>query len=139
MKKIIFVLLSLFSLAVSADENINGGFVVAPILADGYVAYGDCLAPNEMENDEAGYVAGSYVAIISGQTATDIKRINAVSDKTYYSLQDNLLHVYSSASLYSLEGKRICSLKADAQMGTGSLPDVFILKFKDGSAWKLQK
>lgn len=139
MRKIIFILVSLFSLAISADETINGSFVVAPMSADGYAAYGDCLAPSEMESEEISFVAGTYVTIISAQTATDIKDVNAVSDKPYYSLKDNLLKVNSSASLYSLEGRRICSLKTNDKIGIGILPDVFIIKFKDGTTYKLQR
>ena len=93
MKKIIFLLMSLFSLVVSADDNINGGFIVAPILADGYTTYGDCLAPKEVENGEASYVTGTCVTIICAQTTTGIKGINAIKDKPYYSLQGYSLKV----------------------------------------------
>jgi len=139
MKKIIFLLMSLFSLAVSAADNINGGFVVAPILADGYAAYGDCLSPAAMESDGTSYVAGSFVTIINAQTTTDIKSVNAIDGKSYYVLQGNLLKVYSPASLFSLDGKQICSLKTDAQIDIATLPGVFVIKFKNGTAYKLQK
>lgn len=139
MRKIIFILMSLFSLGAFADNNINGGFVVAPILAEGYAAYGDWLAPSENGNDEASYISGTYITIIGAQTATDIKSINVVGDKTFYNFSGNVLKVYSPASLYSLDGKRICCLKANTQIVTSNLPGMFILKFKDGSAWKLQK
>ena len=46
MRKIIFLLMSIFSMAASADDKLNGGFIVAPILAENYAAYGDYLAPN---------------------------------------------------------------------------------------------
>lgn len=139
MKKIIFLLMSLFSLAVSADDNINGGFVVAPMLADGYAAYGDCLAPKEVENGEASYVTGTCVTIISAQTTTDIKGINATEDKPYYGLLGISLKVYRSACLYSLDGRQICCMNPDTQIGIDALPDMFIIKFKDGTVYKLQK
>lgn len=139
MRKMILLLLFLFSLGISADDNIKGCFIVAPILVDDYAAYGDCLAPSEMANTEASYVTGTYVTIINAQTTTDIKGVSAVSDKSYYSLQGDWLKVYSPANLYSLDGKRICGIKTDAQIGFSTLPDIFIVKFIDGPTYKLQK
>lgn len=75
MRKIIFLLMSIFSMAASADDKLNGGFIVAPILAENYAAYGDCLAPNEMIGEDIGCVTGTYVTIINAQTATGIKNI----------------------------------------------------------------
>lgn len=52
-----------FSLAASADEKLNGGFIVAPILVDGYASYGDCLVPIETKDDKGGYIAGTFITI----------------------------------------------------------------------------
>ena len=51
-----------FSLAASADEKLNGGFIVAPILVDGYASYGDSLVPIETKDDKGGYIAGTFMA-----------------------------------------------------------------------------
>ena len=130
MRKIIFLLMSIFSMAASADDKLNGGFIVAP---------GDCLAPNEMIGEDIGCVTGTYVTIINAQTATGIKNIKKEGDKVNYRLQGNVLKVYTSAMLYSLEGKLICGLKGDQQIDTSVLPDGFILKFEDGTVCKLLK
>lgn len=91
------------------------------------------------KNGEASYVTGTCVTIISAQTTTGIKGINAIKDKPYYSLQGYSLKVYRSACLYSLDGRQICSINADTQISIDALPDVFIIKFKDGTNCKLQK
>ena len=139
MRKIIFLLMSIFSMAASADDKLNGGFIVAPILAENYAAYGDCLAPNEMIGEDIGCVTCTYVTIINAQTATGIKNIKKEGDKVNYRLQGNVLKVYTSAMLYSLEGKLICGLKGEQQIDTSVLPDGFILKFEDGTVCKLLK
>ena len=48
MKRFILLYVLCLSLSVSADDNVIGGFVVAPICTDGGIAYGDCLFPNEI-------------------------------------------------------------------------------------------
>lgn len=139
MRKFIFILMSLFSLAISADEKLNGGFTIALIFTEGYSAYGDWLAPNEKISDDIGCITGAYVTIINAQTTTDIKDIKTKGDKAYCRLQGKLLKVYSSATLYSMDGKQICNMKGDAQIDTSILPYVFIIKFKDGTIYKLVK
>ena len=128
-----------FSLAASADEKLNGGFIVAPILVDGYASYGDCLVPIETKDDKGSYIAGTFITIINAQTITDIKHINAENDNIYYRLESNLLKVFSSARKYTFDGKQICSLTDNSQIDTGTLPDFFIIKFNDGKTFKLQK
>ena len=128
-----------FSLAASADEKLNGGFIVAPILVDGYASYGDCLVPIETKDDKGSYIAGTFITIINAQTITDIKHINAENDNIYYRLESNLLKVFSSARIYTFDGKQICSLTDNSQIDTGTLPDFFIIKFNDGKTFKLQK
>ena len=128
-----------FSLAASADEKLNGGFIVAPILVDGYASYGDCLVPIETKDDKGGYIAGTFITIINAQTITDIKHINAENDNIYYRLESNLLKVFSSARICTFDGKQICSLTDNSQIDTGTLPDFFIIKFNDGKTFKLQK
>lgn len=128
-----------FSLAASADEKLNGGFIVAPILVDGYASYGDSLVPIETKDDKGGYIAGTFITIINAQTITDIKHINAKNDNFYYRLESNLLKVFSSARIYTFDGKQICCLTDNSQIDTGTLPDFFIIKFNDGKTFKLQK
>lgn len=70
MRKITLLLMIFFSLAASADEKLNGGFIVAPILVDGYASYGDCLVPIETKDDKGGYIAGTFITIINAQTIT---------------------------------------------------------------------
>ena len=139
MRKTIFLLMSIFSMAVSADDKLNGGFIVAPILVDGYASYGDSLVPIETKDDKGGYIAGTFITIINAQTITDIKHINAENDNIYYRLESNLLKVFSSARIYTFDGKQICSLTDNSQIDTGTLPDFFIIKFNDGKTFKLQK
>lgn len=74
MRKITLLLMIFFSLAASADEKLNGGFIVAPILVDGYASYGDCLVPIETKDDKGGYIAGTFITIIYAQTITAILR-----------------------------------------------------------------
>ena len=128
-----------FSLAASADEKLNGGFIVAPILVDGYASYGDCLVSIETKDDKGSYIAGTFITIINAQTITDIKHINAKNDNFYYRLESNLLKVFSSARIYTFDGKQICCLTDNSQIDTGTLPDFFIIKFNDGKTFKLQK
>ena len=128
-----------FSLAASADEKLNGGFIVAPILVDGYASYGDCLVSIETKDDKGSYIAGTFITIINAQTITDIKHINAENDNIYYRLESNLLKVFSSARIYTFDGKQICCLTDNSQIDTGTLPDFFIIKFNDGKTFKLQK
>ena len=139
MRKMTLLLMIFFSLAASADEKLNGGFIVAPILVDGYASYGDCLVPIETKDDKGGYIAGTFITIINAQTITDIKHINAENDNIYYRLESNLLKVFSSARIYTFDGKQICSLTDNSQIDTGTLPDFFIIKFNDGKTFKLQK
>ena len=131
MRKITLLLMIFFSLAASADEKLNGGFIVAPILVDGYASYGDCLVPIETKDDKGSYIAGTFITII--------KHINAENDNIYYRLESNLLKVFSSARIYTFDGKQICSLTDNSQIDTGTLPDFFIIKFNDGKTFKLQK
>ena len=139
MRKITLLLMIFFSLAAFADEKLNGGFIVAPILVDGYASYGDCLVPIETKDDKGDYIAGTFITIINAQTITDIKHINAENDNIYYRLESNLLKVFSSARIYTFDGKQICSLTDNSQIDTGTLPDFFIIKFNDGKTFKLQK
>lgn len=139
MRKITLLLMIFFSLVASADEKLNGGFIVAPILADGYASYGDCLVPIETKDDKGDYIAGTFITIINAQTITDIKHINTENDNIYYRLESNLLKVFSSARIYTFDGKQICSLTDNSQIDTGTLPDFFIIKFNDGKTFKFQK
>ena len=68
-----------------------------------------------------------------------VKHINAENDNIYYRLESNLLKVFSSARIYTFDGKQICSLTDNSQIDTGTLPDFFIIKFNDGKTFKLQK
>ena len=136
MKRFILLYVLCLSLSVSADDNVIGGFVVAPISTDGCIAYGDCLSPNEIVTEDASYIAGKYSTIITAMTATDIKEVKNVERDNYYTLRGSLLTV---ASLYTLDGKSIKCLKANTSIVLGSLPSLIILKFKDGMSFKILK
>lgn len=135
MKRFILLYALCLSMSVSADDNVIGGFVVAPICTDGGIAYGDCLSPNEIVTEDASYIAGKYSAIITAMTATDIKEVKNVERDNYYTL----LTVNTIASLYTLDGKSIKYLKANTSIDLGSLPSLIILKFKDGISFKILK
>ena len=137
MKRFILLYVLCLSLSVSADDNVIGGFVVAPISTDGCIAYGDCLAPNEIVTEDASYIAGKYNAIITAMTATYIKEVKNVERDNYYTLRGSLLTVNTVASLYTLDGKSIKYLKANTSIDLGSLPSLIILKFKDGMSFKI--
>ena len=139
MKRFILLYVLCLSLSVSADDNVIGGFVVAPISTDGCIAYGDCLSPNEIVTEEASYIAGKYNAIITAMTATYIKEVKNVERDNYYTLRGSLLTVNTVASLYTLDGKSIKCLKANTSIDLGSLPSLIILKFKDGMSFKILK
>ena len=93
MKRFILLYVLCLSLSVSADDNVIGGFVVAPICTDGGIAYGDCLSPNEIVTEDASYIAGKYSTIITAMTATDIKEVKNVERDNYYTLRGSLLTV----------------------------------------------
>ena len=139
MKRFILLYVLCLSLSVSADDNVIGGFVVAPICTDGGIAYGDCLSPNEIVTVDASYIAGKYSTIITAMTATDIKEVKNVERDNYYTLRGSLLTVNTVASLYTLDGKSIKYLKANTSIDLGSLPSLIILKFKDGMSFKILK
>lgn len=139
MKRFILLYVLCLSLSVSADDNVIGGFVVAPICTDGGIAYGDCLSPNEIVTEDASYIAGKYSSIITAMTATDIKEVKNVERDNYYTLRGSLLTVNTVASLYTLDGKSIKYLKANTSIDLGSLPSLIILKFKDGMSFKILK
>lgn len=139
MKRFIILYALCLSLSISADDNIIGGFVVAPICTDGCIAYGDCLSPNETIIEDASYIAGKYSAIITAMTTTDIKEVKNVERDNYYTLRGSLLTVYAVSSLYTLDGKSIKSLKANTSIDLGNLPSLIILKFKDGMSFKILK
>ena len=61
MKRFILLYVLCLSLSVSADDNVIGGFVVAPISTDGCIAYGDCLSPNEIVTEDASILLASIV------------------------------------------------------------------------------
>ena len=84
MKRFILLYALCLSMSVSADDNVIGGFVVAPICTDGGIAYGDCLSPNEIVTEDASYIAGKYSTIITAMTATDIKEVKNVERDNYY-------------------------------------------------------
>ena len=139
MKRFILLYVLCLSLSVSADDNVLGGFVVAPISTDGCIAYGDCLSTNEIVTEDASYIAGKYSTIITAMTATDIKEVKNVERDEYYTLRGRLLAVNTVASLYTLDGKSIKYLKANTSIDLGSLPSLIILKFKDGMSFKILK
>lgn len=132
---ILFCLLS--ALSALADEPVHGGFVVAPIQTDSFVAYGDCLAPKECTDGTATFVCGSFVVTIGAVAATDIEKPKAIDCETYFTFHDHGLVVNVPAQLYSLDGKCIATLKANAPLGIGNLPRVFIARFKNGVALKI--
>lgn len=132
---ILFCLLS--ALSALADEPVHGGFVVAPIQTDLFVAYGDCLAPKECSDGTATFVCGSFVVTIGAVAATDIEKPKAIDCETYFTFHDHSLIVNVPAQLFSLDGKCIATLKANAPLSIGELPRVFIARFKNGAAFKI--
>ena len=132
-----FLLFILSALAVCADEPVRGGFVVAPIQSESFVAYGDCLAPKECSDGTATFVCGTFVVTIGAVAATGIEKPKAIDCETYFTFHDHSLIVKAPAQLYSLDGKCIATLKANAPLGIGNLPRVFIARFKNGVALKI--
>lgn len=132
-----FLLCLLSALAVWADEPVHGGFVVAPIQTDSFVAYGDCLAPKECTDGTAIFVCGSFVVTIGAVATTDIEIPKAIDRESYFTFQDHCLVVKAPAQLFSLDGKCIATLKANAPLSIGELPRVFIARFKNGAAFKI--
>lgn len=132
---ILFCLLS--ALSALADEPVRGGFVVAPIQSDSFVAYGDCLAPKESTDGTATFVCGSFVVTIGAVATTDIEMPKAIDRESYFTFHDHCLIVKAPAQLFSLDGKCIATLKANAPLSIGELPRVFIARFKKGVAFKI--
>lgn len=132
------LLLFIFSaLAVCADEPVRGGFVVAPIQSVSFVAYGDCLAPKECTDGTATFVCGSFVVTIGAVATTDIEMPKSIDRESYFMFHDHCLVVKAPAQLFSLDGKCIATLKANAPLSIGKLPRVFIARFKNGAAFKI--
>lgn len=132
---ILFCLLS--ALSVFADEPVRGGFVVAPIQSESFVAFGDCLAPKECSDGTATFVCGSFVVTIGAVATTDIEMPKAIDCETYFTFHDHSLIVNVPAQLFSLDGKCIATLTANAPLSIGELPRVFIARFKNGAAFKI--
>ena len=132
-----FLLFILSALAVCADEPVRGGFMVAPIQSESFVAFGDCLAPKECTEGSATFVCGSFVVTIGAVATTDIESPKATEMESCFTFHDHCLIVSVPAQLYSLDGKCIATLKANAPLSIGELPRVFIARFGNGAAFKV--
>mgnify|MGYP004456933317 FL=1 len=138
---ILYLLFPLLSLSAFADDDIRlkGGFVVAPLEVVGYTASGSSLAPCESDQEETSYIVGSQVIIINVIATTDVEHITNAATKNYYRVQGNLLTVNAAATIYTIEGKVYACLKPNDAISISSIPNVLVLKFADGTAYKIRK
>lgn len=138
---ILYLLFTLLSLSAFADDDIKlkGGFVVAPLEVVGYTASGSSLAPCESDQEETSYIVGSQVIIINVIATTDVEHITNAATKNYYRVQGNLLTVNAAATIYSIDGKVYACLKPNDAISISSIPNVLVLKFADGTAYKIRK
>lgn len=138
---ILYLLFPLLSLSAFADDDIKlkGGFVVAPLEVAGYTASGSSLAPCESEQEETSYIVGSQVIIINVIATTDVEHITNAATKNYYRVQGNLLTVNAAATIYTIDGEVYARLKPNDAISISSIPNVLVLKFADGTAYKIRK
>lgn len=138
---ILYLLFPLLSLSAFADDDIKlkGGFVVAPLEVVGYTASGSSLAPCESDQEETSYIVGSQVIIINVIATTDVEYITNTATKNYYRVQGNLLTVNAAAAIYTIDGKVYARLKPNDAISISSIPNVLVLKFADGTAYKIRK
>lgn len=136
--RIFALLFSLFSwLAVSADEPARAGVVVAPLQTDSYVGYGHWLSPQESDLGNVKFVFGSFIVTIDAVTTMGISQVIAAEANKYYLLDGQRLTVKAPAHIFALDGKKLATLKANALLYLSQLPHMFIMRFKDGVAFKL--
>lgn len=138
---ILYLLFPLLSLSAFADDDIKlkGGFVVAPLEVVGYTASGSSLAPCESDQEETSYIVGSQVIIINVIATTDVEHITNTATKNYYRVQGNLLTVNAAATIYTIDGKVYACLKPNDAISIPSIPNVLVLKFVDGTTYKIRK
>lgn len=138
---ILYLLFPLLSLSAFADDDIKlkGGFVVAPLEVAGYTASGSSLAPCENDQEETSYIVGSQVIIINVIATTDVEHITNTATKNYYRVHGDLLTVNAAATIYTIEGKVYARLKTNDAISIPSIPNVLVLKFADGTAYKIRK
>ena len=138
---ILYLLFPLLSLSAFADDDIKlkGGFVVAPLAVVGYTASGSSLAPCENDQEETSYIVGSQVIIINVIATTDVEHITNTATKNYYRVHGDLLTVNAAETIYTIEGKVYARLKTNDAISISSIPNVLVLKFADGTAYKIRK
>ena len=137
MRKILLSLCLFSAASASADDKIMGGFIVAPLVADGYSCQGVIIAPKDIIIGSCRYVTGSYIVTINPCSLTGIESVKNPKANAYYNLQDNKLSVMLPARIHSLDGKLIADVKANSNIYLGALPKIFIIRFKDGASFKV--
>lgn len=139
MKRIIFISSLLFALSASAGDVVTGGFVIAPLSSDGFVASGTCLAATESEKDGGIYTSGFQLFVTNASVMTAIESIKGADDSPLFTMQGNKLTSKIPSTFYTIDGRKLFQLKANASVECGSLPDLFIIKLSNGKSYKIIK
>ena len=117
----------------------TGGFVIAPLSSDGFVASGTCLAATETETDGGRYTSGFQLFVTNASVMTGIESIKGTDESPLFTMQGNKLTSNIPSTFYTIDGRKLFHLKANANIECGSLPDLFIVKFSDGKSYKIVK
>lgn len=139
MKRITLISSLFFALSASAGDVVTGGFVIAPLSSDGFVASGTCLAATETETDEGRYTSGFQLFVTNASVMTGIESIKDTDDSPLFTMQGNKLTSKIPSTFYTIDGRKLFHLEANANIECGSLPDLFIIKFSDGKSYKIVK
>lgn len=139
MKRIILITCLFFALSASAGDVVTGGFVIAPLSSDGFVAGGTCLAATEAETEGGRYTSGFQLFVTNASVMTGIESIKGTDESPLFTMQGNKLTSNIPSTFYTIDGRKLFHLKANANIECGSLPDLFIVKFSDGKSYKIVK
>lgn len=139
MKRIIFISSLLFALSASAGDVVTGGFVIAPLSSDGFVASGTCLAATESETDGGRYTSGFQLFVTNVSVMTGIESLKGTDDSPLFTMQGDKLTSKIPSTFYTIDGRKLFQLKANASVECGSLPDFFIIKLSNGKSYKIIK
>lgn len=139
MRRIILITSLFLTLSAFAGDVVTGGFVIAPLSSDGFVASGTCLAAIEAETDGGRYTSGFQLFVVNASLMTGIESIKGADDSPLFTLQGDKLTSNIPSSFYTIDGRMLFHLKANASVECGSLPDLFIIKFSDGKSYKIIK
>lgn len=139
MRRLIFLSSLLFAMSSYAGDDVTGGFVVAPLTTGSYVACGTNLASSETETSEGSFISGIQLFVTNASVMTDIENVNGNDGISLFCLKNGELIVTLPSTFYTLDGKLLFRKKANTCITIEQLPDLFIIKMKNGTSYKIMK